>query len=304
MPLRLRGLIAAPHTPMHADGSVNLAVIPKQIELLLAGGVSGAFVCGTTGEGPCLSTAERMQVVERWVSAAPPELPVVVHVGHASVTEAGALAAHAQSVGAAGFAALAPFFFRPRDVAALVDFCARVASAAERTPFYYYHLPSMTGVSLSMTEFLPRARQAIPNFAGIKYTHDNLMEFQQLIALAGDDLDILFGRDEILLAGLAAGAKGAIGSTYNYAAPVYHRMIKAFQAGDIAAARGHQAQAVRVVELLRKYGEIAAAKAILTMLGVECGPPRSPLTALTEAEAAEVRREMWALGHVLVRSPV
>src|SRR4051812_23869923 len=123
MPLRLRGLIAAPHTPMHADGSVNLAVIPRQIEMLQAGGVSGAFVCGTTGEGPSLSCAERMQVVEKWVSLAPRELPVVVHVGHASLAEARTLAAHAQSTGAAGIAALAPFFFRPRDVAALVDFC-------------------------------------------------------------------------------------------------------------------------------------------------------------------------------------
>jgi N-acetylneuraminate lyase len=301
MPLRLRGLIAAPHTPMHADGSVNVTVVPRQVEILLAGKVSAAFICGTTGEGPSLSTAERMQLAESWMAAAPPELPMIVHVGHASIAEARALAAHAQRIGAAAVAALAPFFFRPSGVPALVDFCARVASAADRTPFYYYHLPSMTGVSLSVTDFFGQARKAIPTFAGIKYTHDNLMEFQQLVAMAGDELDVLFGRDEILLAGLAAGAKGAIGSTYNYAAPVYHRIIAAVSAGDLATARKEQARAVRLVEVLRKFGEIPAAKAILTMLGVGCGPPRSPLTALSAQQLVELRREVVELGDVLVR---
>jgi N-acetylneuraminate lyase len=287
---------------MHADGSVNFAVVPRQVEILLAGKVSAAFVCGTTGEGPSLSTAERMQLAESWMAAAPPELPVVVHVGHASIAEAAALAAHAQRIRAAAVAALAPFFFRPSGVPALVEFCARVASAADRTPFYYYHLPSMTGVSLSVTDFFAQARKAISTFAGIKYTHDNLMEFQQLVAMAGDELDVLFGSDEILLAGLAAGARGAIGSTYNYAAPVYHRIIAAVSAGDLATARKEQARAVRLVEVLRKFGEIPAAKAILTMLGIECGPPRSPLTALSAEQLAALRREVVELGDVLVRA--
>src|SRR5690349_12312343 len=96
--LRLTGLVAAPHTPMAADGSVLPRSIDQQVQLLIEGGVSAAFVCGTTGEGLSLTSAERMQVVERWVRAAPTSLPVVVHVGHTSAPEARALAAHAQSV--------------------------------------------------------------------------------------------------------------------------------------------------------------------------------------------------------------
>jgi N-acetylneuraminate lyase len=211
------------------------------------------------------------------------------------VGEARALAAHAQKIGARAFSTLAPFFFKPGNVADLVEFTAQVAGAAPEIPFYFYHLPSMTGVTLSMTEYFKRAADRIANFVGIKFTHGDVMEFQQCVALAGAEREVLFGRDEMLLAGLAAGGRGAIGSTYNYAAPVYRRLIEAFGRGDLAAAREHQAQAVQLVEVLRKYGEIPAAKAITTMMGVDLGPARTPLGKLSAEQVEAIYRELSGL---------
>ena len=280
-PLGLSGLVAAPHTPFDADGGLNLDVVEEQAALLAEGGVSAAFVCGTTGEGASLTGEERKRVLERWVAVAPAHrLPVIAHVGHASVAEAAELAAHAQRAGAHAVSALAPSFFKPRGVPELVDCCARIAAAAPSLPFYYYHLPSMTGVSLSVVEFLRQARDRIPTFAGVKYTHNDLMEFRQLVRLGEGTLDVLFGRDEILLAGMAAGARGAVGSTYNYAAPVYLKLMRAFQSGDVEQARRCQDDAVRMVEVIVRHGEIPAAKAILSMMGVDCGPARPPLANL------------------------
>ncbi len=293
--LKLSGLVAAPHTPMLADGSVNLPVVLQQIELLIEGGISAAFICGTTGEGLSLSSSERMQLVEQWVAHAPAALPVIVHVGHTSQVEAVVLARHAQEINASAIAALAPFFFKPQTVNQLVDFCVPIAAAAPGIPFYFYHLPSMTGVGLSMVDFLKQAKDVIPNFAGIKYTHGDLMELQQCVEMAGDSLDILFGRDEMLLAGLAIGVKGAIGSTYNYAAPVYQRMIKAFGAGDLATARGCQSKAIELIEILKKFGEIPAAKVIMEWQGVECGLPRAPLVGLTNIERNALRVDLLPL---------
>lgn len=280
---------------MLADGGLNLRAVPQQIELLTEGAVSGAFICGTTGEGLSLSSSERMQLAGQWVAHAPPTLPVIVHVGHTSQAEAVVLARHAQSINASAIAALAPFFFKPQTVAQLVDFCGPIARAAPAIPFYFYHLPSMTGVGLSMVEFLKQAKDVIPTFAGIKFTHGDLMELQQCIELAGDSLDILFGRDEMLLAGLALGVVGAIGSTYNYAAPVYQRLIKAFQCGDLTAARRCQNQSIELIEILKKYGEIPAAKVIMELQGVECGPPRAPLIGLTAKEHESLRQELVGL---------
>lgn len=295
MRLRLTGLIAAPHTPMGADGSINFPIVDDQVSVLAEGGVSAAFICGTTGEGLSLSTEERKQVVEKWVSAASGHLPVIVHVGHTSIAEARQLAAHAQRAGAAAISVMAPCFFKPADVSELLEFCISIAAATPKLPFYFYHLPSMTGVTLSMVEFFQRAADAIPNFAGLKFTHHDLMEYQQCLTLAGESRDVLFGRDEILIAGLAAGARGAIGSTYNYAAPLFHKLIDAFTRGDLPAAREHQARSHRLVEMLRKYGDVPTGKAIMCLMGIDVGPPRSPLARLSAAQLAALSGELRRL---------
>src|SRR6266576_325362 len=154
MKSRLTGLIAAPFTAMHADGSLNLDMIQRQARALAEGRVSGAFICGTTGEGLSLTTGERLQVAEQWMAVAPQPLRVIVHVGHQSVSESRTLAAHAEKIKASAFATIGPTFFRATNLEQLVDFCAQVAAGAPGLPFYYYHLPGMTGADLPMFDFL------------------------------------------------------------------------------------------------------------------------------------------------------
>ena len=106
MKSRLTGLIAAPFTAMRVDGSLNLDMIQRQAGALAEGRVSGAFICGTTGEGFALTTDERLQVAEQWVAVAPPSLRVIVHVGHQAVSESRKLAAHAEKIKASAFATI------------------------------------------------------------------------------------------------------------------------------------------------------------------------------------------------------
>ncbi|MEP6670127.1 MAG: dihydrodipicolinate synthase family protein [Chthoniobacter sp.] len=292
----LTGLIAAPYTPFHAHGSLNLPVIEKQAVSLVANGVTGAFVCGTTGEGVSLTVAERMQVAERWQQVAGPQLRVVVHVGHTCLADARSLAAHAEKIGARGIGCLSPFFFKPGSVDDLVGFCAEVAAAAPALPFYYYQIPSMTGVSLSAADFLRSAAARIPNLAGVKFTFENLMDFAECLRLEGGRYDIVFGRDEILVAGLALGARGAIGSTYNFLAPIFHEVIAAFEKGDLALAQEKQAAANVIIQIFIRYGGLPAGKAIMKMIGLDCGPTRLPLRTLSEKQEAQLRAELEAAG--------
>ena len=127
---RLKGLIAAPFTAMKSDASINLEIIESQAALLADNKVHGAFVCGTTGEGVALTVDERMQVAERWMAVAPPQLRIIVHVAHNSLGESRRLAAHAQSIGASATASIGPTFFRPSSVEQLVDYCVPTAAAA------------------------------------------------------------------------------------------------------------------------------------------------------------------------------
>jgi N-acetylneuraminate lyase len=295
--LKLQGLVAATHTPFYADGGLHLAVVERQAEHLLRDGVRVAFVGGTTGECHSLTVEERLALAGRWAEVIRgTDLRLVVHVGSNCLADARALASQAQSLGVTAIAALAPSYFKPGSVDALIACCAEIAGAAPDLPFYFYDIPSMTGVRLPMPEFLAKAPVRIPTLAGLKFTNPDLMDFQACLRAVDGRFDILWGVDEYLLAALALGAEGAVGSTYNFAAPIYHRLTEAFRRGDLATARTEQFTSVQLVELLSGYGYMAAARAVMEILGVAVGPPRLPHTKLDDEHAVRLRDELERLG--------
>jgi N-acetylneuraminate lyase len=122
------------------------------------------------------------------------------------------------------------------------------------------------------------------------------MGFQLCLNAAGGRFDVPWGTDEALLAAVALGARGAVGSTYNFAAPVYHRLLEAAGRGDSAAAREHQFRSVRLVQVLAGHGFMAAARAVMGMLGVPVGPPRLPHAPLTEERTRRLESDLADLG--------
>ena len=294
---RIHGLVAASHTPFHGGGSLNLAVVEQQAEHLLQQQVQAVFICGSTGESHSLTVEERRQMAVRWMEVTRgSELNVIVHVGANCLEDARALAVQAGQLGAAGFAMLTPSYFKPASIDALTDCCAHIAEAAPQLPFYYYDIPSMTGVNQSMPEFLKVAGHRIRNLAGLKFTNIDLIAFQLCRDFEDQRFDILWGVDELLLAALSYGAKGAVGSTYNFAAPIYHRLISAFQAGDFEAARAEQLTSIRLVQVLAKRGYFASAKLLMERQGVAVGPPRLPHCRLSLTERDALYAELDELG--------
>lgn len=292
---RILGLVAAVHSPFDASGALRLDTVEKQAEHLLSNGVGAAFVCGTTGESSSLTLDERMALAAHWVNVTRGSaLKTIVHVGHTCVADAAALAAHAEKSGAFACAALAPTFFKPPAQDELVETMRAIASGAPRLPFYYYEFPAQSGLTLSPSEFLESARARIPNLAGIKFTSVNLMEYQLCRAAGGGCFDALFGCDEILLGALALGAQGAVGSTYNFAAPVYLRLMAAYRAGDFESARLEQLNAVRLIQTLARHGYMASAKFLMRLQGVDVGEPRLPNRKLNAAQQAELETKLEA----------
>ena len=298
MSTRFRGLVAAPFTPFHADGSLNLDVIPAYARFLRDNGVGAAFVCGTTGEGLSLTLEERLRIAERWVGCADDRLRVIVHVGHTCLADARTLTAHAAKIGASAVSALTPCFIKPRNNAEVVNWCEAVASAAPMLPFYYYNIPSMTGIDYPVVDFLAQAQSRIPSLAGVKYTHENLPDYKACVAFAQGRYDILFGRDELLLEGTDAGALGAVGSTYNYAAPLYLRLLAARAAGRATQARTLQDTAIKMIAICNAIGvtHLAASKALMAMLGIDCGPVRLPLAQPEATQLATLRTRLNEIG--------
>lgn len=289
----IEGFVAAPFTPMKADGTLNLDIIEQQARLLQRNNVGGVFICGTTGEGPSLATAERMQLMTRWTEVAGGKMTLIAQVGHNSIVEARLLTAHARQVGFDAIGAMPPIFFKPRTVDELVAWCAEIAGAAD-LPFYYYHIPSMTGVDFAMADFLNAAKDKIPNLAGVKFTYENLADYAACLAIDDGRFDVLFGRDEMLLAGFALGAKGAIGSTFNFAAGLYTEITDAFAKGDLQTARTLQQKSIEMIKAIAQTpcGFLPAAKSIMKMLNLDLGPVRPPLQNITDADYNTLRTRL------------
>ncbi|WP_435018126.1 dihydrodipicolinate synthase family protein [Tundrisphaera sp. TA3] len=297
MTAKLHGLVAATHTPFDAEGRLALDVVEKQAEHLARAGASAVFIGGSTGESHSLTVAERLALAERWVAVAKGSpLRVVVHVGSNCLEDSKTLAEQAQRLGAAAISALSPSYFKPPSLDVLVECCRAIAGAAPGLPFYFYDIPSMTGVQLPMPDFLVRAEGRIPTLAGIKFTNPDLMAYQLCLRSHEGRFDIPWGTDESLLAALAVGAQGGVGSSYNFAAPLYLRVIEAFRAGDLDAAREWQFRSVRLIRLLAGFGYMAAAKATMGLLGVPVGPPRLPNAGLGPGRHEELRGALERLG--------
>lgn len=295
---KLQGLIAAPFTPMYKDGSLNLSIIPSYYNLLKENSVNGAFICGSTGEGVSMSVTEKKAVAEAWAACTKDDssFTVMPLLGGTCLADCKELALHAREVGLDAVSFTAPFYFKPANAEALAQCCAEIAATVPDMPFYYYHIPVLTGVGIPMYDLLKAVDGKISNFAGIKYTHEDFMDFLSCINFQNGKYDMLWGRDENMLPALAVGAKGAVGSTFNYAAPLYYSIIDAFNIGETEKAQSLQQISIDMIRLLGKYGGIATGKAYMKLLGLDCGEFRLPVKNMSNENFELFKKEVRQLG--------
>ncbi len=292
----LTGLIAATFTPLRADGAIHFELIGPMVDRLVDEGVTGLYVCGSTGEGVSLTSAERMATAKAFVDAVAGRIPVVIQVGHNSLAESRSLAANAAAIGADAISATPPIYFKPRSLDNLIDCLSEITRGAPDLPFYYYHIPSVTGVPVPIPEFLVQAPPRLPSLVGVKFSHTAVFEMQEAIALDHGRFNLLFGSDEMLLSGLCGGAHGAVGSTYNFAAPLYNGIMQAFAEGRMPAAQALQLHAVEMVSVIVRHGGNPALKAVMGLTGMDCGPSRLPQITLKPEQIAALRQDLAAIG--------
>ncbi|MDD2247630.1 MULTISPECIES: dihydrodipicolinate synthase family protein [unclassified Proteiniphilum] len=294
---KLKGLIAAVFTPLDTHGDINYSVIRKYAQHIKDSGISGVFVCGTTGEFTSLTTAERKLILEEWIKRGEGDFQIIAHVGSDNQREAMELARHAAVKGADGIGCIASSFFKPEKVKDLIDFFTPIASSAPQLPFYYYNMPSMTGVNLSVAQFLHEGEKKISNLAGVKFTHNNLMEMGDCIQLDNGAFEVLHGFDETLICGLALGALASVGSTYNYIPHIYLNILKSMESNDVETARAFQMQSVEMVKIIILYGGgVRGGKAIMNLMGIECGSCRPPFAAFEKEEYDALRENLRGVG--------
>jgi N-acetylneuraminate lyase len=290
-------LIAATHTPFTPSGDLNLDPLPKLAEFLISHGIIAVFIGGTTGESHSLTLDERQQLTRRWVEVVKgSSLKVIAHVGANCRSDSLELAREAYRVGVHATAALSPSFFKPSSVSDLIDYLTPIARAGRESPFYFYDIPSMTNLVLPMREFLEKAPASIPNLRGLKYSNPDSVQLQECLQFQNGAYEILYGIDEILLTAMVLGVQGAVGSSYNFAAPIYRRLSHALSRADWPAAREAQFQSVRVIRLLAQYGYLGASKFLMRLHGLDLGTVRSPLKRLSQPEESALQKTLEESG--------
>lgn len=294
---KINGLINAPFTPFDNNGEVNLEPIEAYAKMLQQNGIVGVFINGSSGEGYMLTVEERMMLAEKWVEVAPEGFKVIIHVGATCVKDSHKLARHAQEIGAFGTGAMASPFPKAGRVEELVKYCEEIASGAPNLPFYFYHIPALSGVYLPMLPFLEAVDGRIPNFAGIKYTYESIYEYNQCMLYKDGKFDMLHGQDETILPALAmGGAQGGIGGTTNYNGRELVGIIEAWKKGDIETAREKQNFSQAVINVIVNYrGNIVGGKRIMKLIGLDLGQNRTPFQNITDAEEAAMKKELEAI---------
>lgn len=294
---KIKGLINAPFTPFDEQGEVNLKPIAAYAAMLQKNGLQGVFINGSSGEGYMLTEEERMMLTEEWVKVSPKGFKVIVHVGATCVKSSRKLAEHAQKTGAWGIGAMASPFPKAGRVEELVKYCEEIAIGAPSLPFYFYHIPALSGVFLPMLPFLKAVDGRIPNFAGIKYTYESLYEYNQCMQYAGGKFDMLHGQDETILSALVmGGAQGGIGGTTNYNGRALVGIGNAWEAGDLETARELQNFSQDVINVIVNYrGNIVGGKRIMKLIGLDLGKNRTPFQNMTDVEEEAMKKELEAI---------
>ena len=295
--LVLRGVIPPVLTPLKDHGrEVDEGSLRALVEWLVGKGVNGLMPCGTTGEGPLLSVAERKRVLEVVIAAAGGRVPVIAHVGTLATHETIELARHAWSCGAAALSVVTPYYF-PLPESALIEHFCRVADAVADAPVFLYNIPQCTGNALSRP-VVEAIVERCANVIGIKDSSGDLDTLTGFIGLRGGEFQVVCGSDALLLKALGAGAWGGVSGNANVFPEVAVDLFRAFWSGDQDGARRQQGLLDQVRESLHDGGSLSLMKRVLELRGLKGGPVRPPLPEATPgmiASAAERLRSLRLL---------
>lgn len=277
---QLKGILPALVTPMDMDGAFRAESFEWLLERVYGAGADGIYVCGQTGEGMQQSVAQRKRVAEAAMAFSPVDKTVIVHIGAMSTEDAVDLARHAARIGAHAVSALPAF---PNFSFAEIKAYYRAIAEASEVPLLIYYFPSLAPSINALAQVLELCE--LPNVIGLKFTDSDLFKMSEIKKRGAT---IFYGTDEMLVAGLAMGADGGIGSFYNVMPELFAEMFARTRAGEWEKARTIQAAINEIIAIGLRYPVVPAVKAMLARQGIDCGPCRLPRRSLTNEEEADL----------------
>lgn len=273
-----KGIMPALVTPLDNNGNINKKALGELIDWQLSCGVSGFYICGSTGEGLLLEPKQRMDMLEYTLEAVNGRASVIDHIGDVDLKSTIELAKHAEKAGAAAISSIPPIYFAYSDDD-VFEFYRAVTDACS-LPMLMYGYPGARSISIDLVKRL----MGIENIVGMKWTYNDYYGMERAKSINCGNINIINGPDESLIAGLAVGADAGIGTTYNIMPGMFVKLYNAFHSGDVVRARALQHWINNVISELLKYNVIATTKAVLCHLGYDVGECVKPIKHLTKSE--------------------
>jgi 4-hydroxy-tetrahydrodipicolinate synthase len=291
----LRGVITAMITPLRGRDELDHAGLERLIEHLIAGGVHGLFILGTTGEAPGLSYRLRAELIERTCKQVAERLPVLVGITDTAFTEAVNLATTARKFGAQAVVASAPYYF-PASQVELLNFVEHLAAEVP-LPLLLYNAPTNTGHTFEPSTVLRAAD--IPNVIGLKDSGGNMTYFHSVAELLKDrpDFTLLVGPEELLAEAVLLGAHGGMCGGSNFCPQLFVRLYEAAVARDFEQIRILHSRVMRISTTIYRVGRYESSylkglKCAVSLLGLAEDFMAEPFRAFDSPERAKVRQHM------------
>ncbi|MGH3735763.1 MAG: 4-hydroxy-tetrahydrodipicolinate synthase [Micromonosporaceae bacterium] len=287
-------LMTAMVTPFTRDGSLDLDGAQRLATHLVDEQYNDTLVInGTTGEAPTTTDAEKETLLRTVAEAVGDRARIVAGVGTYSTAHTAELARSAEKAGAAGLLVVTPFYNKPPQAGVLAHF--RAVADATGLPMLVYDIPGRTGTAIHTETMCQLAEH--PRIVGVKDAKGDVAATSWV--LKRTELAYYSGQDPELLAWLAVGAVGVVGTSTHFTGVGTKQLIEAYERGEVAEAlRLHQALLPLYTGVFRTQGTILV-KAGLNALGLPAGPVRPPLVDATDAEIAQLRTDCEDAGVAL-----
>jgi 4-hydroxy-tetrahydrodipicolinate synthase len=276
-------------TPFDRNGRVDLDRFRELADFLVDNGSDGIVVCGTTGESPTLSDAEKIDLWETAVDLLRGRATVVAGTGTNDTAHSIHLSKKATEIGVDGLLVVTPYYNKPPQ-RGIVEHYKAIAASSDK-PIVVYNIPSRVVVNIEPETIEQLA--GIPTVRAVKQAYDDLDEARQIPEFG---LDLYAGDDYLIHPFLELGGLGGICVHTHVVGPQVKEMVSAFHAGDHARAKEIDEQLAPAYELLKVVGNPIAIKAALHLSGHDVGGLRLPMVEATEDETERVRSCLARLG--------
>lgn len=278
-------------TPFRRDGSMDEARLRALVKRQIDGGVDFLVPCGTTGESPTLTEAERRRVVEITVELARGKVPVLAGAGGYNTAEVISQARELAELEVSGILSVTPYYNKPTQEGLCQHFKA-IAGAVE-LPIILYSVQGRTGVNIEPATVQRLAH--IPNIVGIKEASGNMGQIAAILNSVPEDFLVLSGDDALTLPMIALGGHGVISVVSNQVPAEMSRLVRSALSGDFCAARAVHRQYHSLMEINFVESNPIPVKAAMAEMGLLEPVWRLPLVAPKVENLARIREVLESL---------